>query len=170
MKYYAIFYINKDDPNDILGACQGSFNFHRSRERVCLWSIGKESLNFTSIPHKQFVNDRISKNGKTLRYGYNYFDVIPIKGQLTKYRKLFTDPNYKYYHSCGRTNNEYEWKWVNHYAKSILECPEGYITRVCRVNSKHCPVVVDLSEREGMDLKKIPYDKYRYRNAKFKLK
>ena len=169
MKYYAIFYVNEKDPNDILGVCQGSFSFHRSRTNVCLWGIGKESCQYTSIHHKQFIRDRISKDGKTLRYGHNYFDVVPIKGQLTRFKKSFADPCHQLYHSCGRTNSEYQWKWVVHYSKTLPHL-EGYFIKVCRVNSKHCPVVVDLSVRAGMDLKKIPYDKYRYRNAKFRLK
>ena len=171
MKYYCIFAINKQNHNDILGVTEGSFSMPLSRDRVCLWQSPDKDSNFISISHKEFFKRRTRKdNSNRLQYGWNYDEAINIKGRKRVQRKLFSNPAYKCYHACGRTANEYEWHWVNHYAKGVLTCPEGYEFIICRANSKYCPVKVDTSVREGMLKKIIKYDKYDFRNAKFELK
>lgn len=169
MRYYCILAINKKDPKDILGVVENSFSMSYERNMVCLWQAPDKDASYISVPHETYFQKKFTKPNR-FQYGLNYCEYLNCKGQKRKYRKLVSDPYYKHYHSCGRTNNEYEWHWVNHYAKGVLTPPEGYEFLVCRVNSKYCPVVIDTSVREGMNKKVIPYQKYLYRNAKFEIK
>ena len=171
MKYYCILAINKSNPKDILGVVENSFSMSYEKNRVCLWKAPNKDENFISIPHKEYFEKRIRKdNPNKFQYGVNWGEDVNCKGQKRKYRKLVSNPYYKHYHPYGRSNNEYEWHWVNHYAKGVLTPPEGYEFIICRVNSKYCPVLIDTSVREGMNKKIIPYKKYDYRNAKFEIK
>lgn len=171
MKYYCILAINKSNPKDILGVVENSFSMSYEKNKVCLWQAPEKNKSFISIPHKTYFEQRIRKNNPNrFQYGYNYIDAVFIKGQKRKYKKLVSNHCYKYYHPYGRSNYEYIWNWVKHYAKGILTPPKGYEFLVCRVNSKYCPVIIDTSVREGMNKKIIPYEKYEYRNAKFEIK
>ena len=169
MKYYCIFAINKQNPKDILGMCENSFSMSYEKGRVCLWQSYKFNTDYHNIPHRKYFLDKLKQGVCRFQFGINYSEYCDIKGKKTVYRKLISNPNYKNYHSCGRTYNEYEWHWVNHYAKRI-KVPDGYEVLVCRANSKYCPVIVDTSVREGMNKKVLEYKKYDYRNAKFELK
>ena len=171
MKYYCILAVNKSNPKDILGVVENSFSMSYEKNKVCLWQAPDKDASYISIPYKKYFEKRIRKdNPNKFQYGINWDECVNCKGQKRKYRKLVSNPYSKYYRPYGRTNNEYEWHWVNHYAKGVLTPPEGYEFLVCRVNSKHCPVIIDTSVREGMNNRVIKYDKYNYRNADFKLK
>lgn len=174
MKYYCIFAVNKQNKNDILGSVEDSFSFSWSKDKVNLWCGIKSDRKYWNISCKDHFKERTkmnyAKNAEYFQYGYNSYERINIKGKKTMMKKKISDPDYSFYHACGRTLNEYEWHWVNHYAKKNIKCPNGYEILVCRANSKHCPVIIDTSVREGMDKNAIEYNKYEYRNAKFKLK
>lgn len=167
MKYYCIFAINKSNPEDILGVCENSFSMSYEKGKVCLWQAPNKDASYISIPHKKYFEKQLSKHIDRFQYGVNWGEYINYKGQKRKYRKLVSNHYYKHYHPFGRSNNEYMWNWVKHYAKGILTPPEGYEFFVCRANSKHCPVIVDTSVREGMIKRVLEYKKYDYRNAKF---
>lgn len=169
MRYYCILAINKKDPKDILGVVENSFSMSYEKNRVCLWQAPDKDKSYISVPHRTYFQNITAKLNR-FQYGLNYVEYINLKGQKRKCRKFISDPYNKNYHPYGRTNNEYEWHWVNHYAKGILTPPEGYEFLVCRVNSKYCPVIIDTSVREGMNKKVIPFRKYDYRNAKFEIK
>lgn len=42
--------------------------------------------------------------------------------------------------------------------------------KVYRINSRYCPVEIDFSELIDMKMKKVKYDKWKWRNQPFKLK
>ena len=170
MKYYCILAINENNPKDILGLCENSFDMSWGKDRVNLWQAPDKNSSYISISHKEHFNKNIKRETKeisTFRGSWKKQD--KLKGRYQLIRKLLSNPEYRNYHACGRSNNEYEWHWAIHYSK-FVKPPQGYKTLVCRVNSKYCPVKIDTSVREGMDKEVIKYDKYNYRNAKFELK
>ena len=179
MKNYSIFAVSKED-GKILGLTETSFGYIWSDERVRAFFAEKdwESHNFWKISHSKFYENRIesgidffSKKAKafvTIKYGYNYSEKINGKGMIRKMKKAFADQNYKWYHACGRSVQEYEWKWVNHIS-TLVKPPKGFEVIVCRTNSKHCPVKVDFSERNLMAKQRIVYNKYNWRNLRFEM-
>ena len=159
MKYYCIFAINKENPNDILGMAENSFSMSWEKDRVNLWCPSVDELKY-QLTNKQ----RFESEMKERRY-----ERKNIKGRKRVLRKRYSDLSSRYYNAYGRSKYERKWQWVKHYSK-FVKCPEGYETIVCRANSKYCPVRVDLSIREGMDKGILEYKKYDYRNAKFEIK
>lgn len=174
MKYYIALAINKKDPNDIWGLCENSFSMSWERNRANLFTPPNMEEKYYHIPMRKFFKDKLKQGWKTeiFKYGWNGED-LNVKGLKNYMKKRLTDLNYKYYHACGRTVQEYEWHWCQHYAircSRFLDNKQDYEIRCFRVNSKYCPVRVDLSVREGMSRKKIEYNKYEWRNANFVLK
>lgn len=177
MKNYSIFAISKED-GKILGLTETSFGYMWSDERVRAFSAEKdwESRTFWKVPHSEFYKERIErgidflskKPFVTIKYGYNYCERIKGKGMVRKMKKAFADQNYKWYHACGRSAQEYEWKWVNHIS-TLVKPPKGFEVIICRTNSKHCPVKVDFSERSLMTKERIAYNKYNWRNLRFEM-
>lgn len=173
MKNYCIFIRKKDDPTDIMGMVERSFSMDWSKDRVCVWYGDKSCYDKPNVYHKK-MRTKLKKSGPQYgRYGRAYCQfgwgspVIWAKGQMKNVKRALTDYKSRDFHPCGRSYNEYMWHWVNHYAQRVKK-PEGYDeVIVCRVNSKHCPVKVDMSERTAMDKKEIEFNKYNWRNPKF---
>lgn len=162
MKYYCIFAINENNPKDILGMAENSFSMSWEKDRVNLWCANINSMKYQKTNKQKLEEDIYVGNSKhTLRKN--------VKGRKRILFKRYSDLSDKLYNPYGRSNNEREWHWVNHYSKIVLP-PKGYKTLVCRANSKYCPVIVDTSVREGMNKGVIEYKKYDYRNAKFEIK
>lgn len=70
------------------------------------------------------------------------------------------------------SNNQYEWffvrELVNQYNKdNHLGCSNW---RAYRLNSKHCPIKIDMEYRRKIVERKIKYDNVEYYNPKFTLK
>lgn len=178
MKYYIALAINKNDPDDIWGLCENSFSMSWERNRACLFTPNNMEEKYYHVPMRKFFKDNLkaenswSKEKNIFKYGWNG-ETLNIKGHKAYMKKLLTNFNYKYYHACARSNQEYEWHWCNHYAircSRFLANKKNYEIRCFRVNSKYCPVRIDLSVREGMNRRKIEYNKYEWRNANFVLK
>lgn len=170
MKFYIALAINKNDPTDIYGLCENSFSMSWERNKANLFTPVKTGNDYYNVPIRKHFEKNIKK--VLFQYGYNG-ETENIKGRKRVTIKRLSNMKWKFYHCCGRTLQEYEWKWCNHYAiicSRFLANKENYDIKCFRVNSKYCPVKVDLSVREGMVRRKIPYKKYEWRNANFVLK
>ena len=172
MKNYCIFARKKDDPTDIIGMVENSFSMGWSKERVCIWNQPTSYRNDAGLYHKRALHE-LKNHMQTDYHGNSYYcsdwssERINSKGQMKRIRKKVTDYYGRDFHPCGRSYNEYWWHWVNHYARRVKK-PKGYDeVIVCRVNSKHCPVKVDMSDYDLMNKGKMTYNKYNWRNAKF---
>ena len=159
MKYYCILAIKKDNPKKILGYIENSFSMSWSKDRVCLY-CGDD---YKGVPKKESWKEKL-KHGS--RYGS-----LPVayKGKMQYMKNLFLKNSM---HACGRTVNEFEWNCVKTQVRKLNKksfiIKLGYEIKAFRVNSKFCPVFVDLTERNGMMTKKLEYNKFNFRNASFK--
>ena len=170
MKYYIALAINKHDPEDVLGLCENSFSMSWEKYRVNLFAPPADTKEYYNIPLREYVKKYQKSNGD-YEFGF-HGESIKSQGQRQKLRKVFTIRKHKLYHACGRTPAEYEWKWCNHYAVScskLIPNKDDYEIRCYRVNSKYCPVRVDLSVREGMNRHRLTFKKYDWRNAHFEI-
>lgn len=171
MKYYIALAINKNNPEDIFGLCENSFSMSWERNCAKLFEPSIIDPVFYNVPLRIYVKvSNKNKSENTFRWCGRE---ISNKGQKRKLRKVFTNKHNQLYHICGRTPEEYAWNWCNHYAlfcSNFLKYRKNYEIKCFRVNSKYCPVHVDLSVREGMERKKITFNKYEWRNANFVLK
>jgi IS1 family transposase len=168
MKYYCILAIKKDNPKDIKGYVEHSFCMDWASDRVNLYSYHPSYAPYKGEPLRKLWHDLLESVKK---YNYGCLPKKDYKGKTRYLRKCFMKNSE---HGCGRTGNEYEWSWLkreiarlNRKSKMV---EKGYEIMLFRVNSKHCPVSVDLSEREGMNRNRLEYDKFRYRNARFSVK
>ena len=161
MKYYCILAIRKTNPTDILGYVEHSFHMGWSSDRVNLYCNGSDFTGHTASEEwKSRLDDDTCRNGNTLPEKY--------KGRMQYLRKIYIRRQFE---PCGRTPDELEWKYVKWRAETSVGRElkkRGYEIKAFRVNSKHCPVKIDLSERDLMNRRKITFDKFRYRNARFK--
>ena len=162
MKYYCILAIKKNNPTDILGYVEHSFYMDWSSERVNLYCN-----NFDSTGHTASEQWKSRLEGDTRRNGNSLPD--KYKGKMQYLRKIYIRRQFV---PRGRTPNELEWKHVKWQAETSAGRKlkeKGYEIKAFRVNSKFCPIRVDLTERNGMNCGKIRFEKFKYRNARFKI-
>jgi type I restriction-modification system DNA methylase subunit len=70
------------------------------------------------------------------------------------------------YNCYAEYPNQYVWRWLKH----MLACyapPENYIGVVCRVNSKFCPIKINMNERIELRKHAKEYDKDNNTRAEF---
>ena len=167
MKYYCILAIKKGNPKDIKGYVEHSFCMDWASDRVNLWSY-HPSYSYKGEPLRKRWQDRLERVKKQ---NYGCLPKKDYKGKMQYLRKCFMKNSE---HGCGRSGNEYGWSSLkreiarmNRKSKMV---EKGYEIMLFRVNSKYCPVSIDLSEREGMNRNRLKFDKFRYRNARFSVK
>lgn len=172
-KYYIILAVKKDDPKDIYGFCEHSFNMDWQRGRVNLW-VADDGRDYVGEPLREHFHkfvERLEKNASGWCFG-DYKKFQQLKGKRTMLRKRMASHSYKDYHPCGRTRAEYQWNWVKHYSmwcgKHLRE--QGYEIRPYRVGSKFCPVEIDFTERTAIENKQLEWDKFKWRNPPYRIK
>jgi hypothetical protein len=166
MKYYIVLAINKNNPSDILGMVEHSFSMGWDENRVNLMSCS------SYVPTKtltQELDDQMLRSKRERRsINISYDNALQSSNSRKELKRKINDLSSSCYFLCGNTQNQRSYRWAKHYSY-FIKPPEGYFTKTFRVNSKHCPVKVDLTERLFMDKKQIKYDKFNWRNAKFKI-
>ncbi len=168
-KYYIILAVKKDNPKDIVGFCEGSFNICWKRNRVNLWEVN-DNDDYVGKPARDNFNEMLKSLKKN--YGSYSMKLRQMKGKKTMLRKQMSNHACKNFHPCGRSRAEYLWNWVKHYSmwcgKHLRR--QGYEIRPYRVGSKHCPVVIDFTERIAIDKKQLKWDKFKWRNPIYRIK
>lgn len=139
---------------ETLGLCEKKpyGNFHWSKHKVRLfrpWS--NSSMKPVDLLKKKY-KDKLLDTKLALKI-------------LKQYRNI-DSRNYVIY---GNSTAQYGYRYVKKVAEDT-KLPKGFAYRVYRVNSKHCPVTVDLTYFwyvHHMHAKKEDVDKHAYRNPYF---
>jgi len=166
-RYYGVFAVNKDNPNDMYGHVENSFSMGWSRYFVSLnegfreWQVKKatelwlrDSTSYQSDDKKfsewfkSFEKDLYHKGMSVEEMRRTYYDVIfDMKAESLMAQNI----------------------WNGCFNKCHV--PAGYDVKVFRLNSKNCPVEVDLRYRIACNRGKTKtWDKWLYRNALFCVK
>lgn len=78
--------------------------------------------------------------------------------------------NEMFFKNGAKSQNQNQYNWCRKHALDLNKHTPEYDWKVYRINSKHCPVIISFQELCDMKLKRIPYDKFRYRNQLFYVK
>ncbi|WQJ53803.1 MAG: hypothetical protein [Wendovervirus sonii] len=156
-KCYILLGVDKN--GKYFGYCEHSFSMGVDAERVRVEYSG----NWITIDEykERYMNEECrAKIKKEHRKAKRYNKLMDFHSE--KIMDGYTDPN---------SLNQKTWFWLREEAIRLNRKHFANCTwKVYRVNSKHCPVIVDMKEAEDMLNKKIPYDKYNMRNHKFMIK
>lgn len=133
-KFYCILAISETNPENILGMCESSFSMYWSNSDVRLWYAYMYKIN---VPELMPLKRKIKQ-----LYKKQFFEKSKKKLTKKELRKIGLLSCEKYW--CYANKEAlFTWRWVKHYA-AMVKPPKGYKSIVCRINSKYCPIKIDL--------------------------
>ena len=165
-RFYGIFAVNKDDPTDILGYVENSFSMGWSKYYVNLHS-GRRSWYVERATRRWLEDIHYPKSDEEFvdwaRKCAN--DIYDDSLTVDEMRKKYHDKIYKMMADTHLALS------VKNRLNSGCWVPENYEVKMFRLNSKRCPVEVDLRYRFAYNhgWTKV-FDKWKYRNALFFVK
>ncbi len=172
--------IDKDNPGDIYGYCPG---YEKTRFPSSGWSkkrvylFGNQIIE-SSVPHDNGFYGMTGKErwesyykNKTEGHGWGSAK-RQMHGKVTMLKKLIRSRSGSV---CGRSSNEYNWKFAKQSATRLQKDLnrngyKNFEVRCFRVGSKICPVEVDFTERQEMFYCPGKWNKERWTNPRFQLK
>lgn len=178
-----ILAISKDNPRDIYGYCPG---YKKTKFPTSGWSRGRVYLfeGDRTWKDEYLYHDDTGLYGMTGKERWNsYYKNMTsgycglatrryLHGKVTMLKKLIRATRGTV---CGRSPNEYNWKFAKQTATRLQRdlSRDGYKNfevRCFRVGSKSCPVEVDFTERQKMFYCPGKYDRDRWTNPCFQMK
>lgn len=166
-KYYGVFAIRRDNPNDILGYVENSFSMGWSKYFVSVnegfgeWRVKKATDHWIEDSPGSKDSD------KDFTHWFKHFrkDLYREGMTVEEMHKAYYDDIYAMHCRSLKAQSV----WNNCF--SSLNVPVGYDVKVFRLNSKRCPVEVDMRYRAAYDRRRVKdWNKWRYRNALFAVK
>lgn len=159
-KAYIIYAYKNDDPNDLLFAYEknnGDLIYVKDRCRV---------FYHNELPSRQFkLKDAIENDFeryKSYKRHYAYRNKKRIRTWLN-------DISSCWYNVYGETAKQWSWRLAKHKAAQ-WQPPQGYTNVVCRLNSKYCPIRIDVMfERKCLKNKKGVITSQDFCNLPFKM-
>ena len=182
-----ILAISKDNPRDIYGYCPG-YELTKfptsgwSRRRVWLFECDRnqkaqylcnDGTGLYGMPGKECWDSYFKSKTDGYNKGYNaWLSMKQMKGKVTMLKKLIRS---KRGSICGRSLNEYNWKYAKHEAARLQKelnrsGHKNFEVRCFRVGSKVCPVEVDFTERPDMFYCLSKWSKEHWMSPRFQLK
>jgi len=177
-----ILAIGKDDPRDIYGYCPG---YEKTKFPSSGWSKRRVYLfecdqcwkdiylrNDTGL-YGMTGKERWESYYKNKTEGHGWWSAKrQMHGKVTMLKKLIGTNGGDV---CGRTPNEFNWKFAKQEAARMQKelnrnGHKNFEVRCFRVGSKTCPVDVDFSERQDMFYCSDKWSKERWTNPRFQLK
>lgn len=149
-KNYIILGYSKET-DTYIGYVEHSFSMGFSTNRINLWKpyqYGSHSYNDKEHFFSKSINE----------YEYRYCKQICKRLNKISVKKIIEKCISNHDEACELKN-----KFIGHDIGKL-----SFEFRVYRIGSKHCPVSIDWTERIGMKRKKIKYEKFKWRNPKFK--
>lgn len=169
-RYYGLFAISKTEPNLIYGYVENSFSMGWSKHCANVWpAYKKHAIEKMAYRDAKEILERSDKDFIDFcKRAYSsgdeafYKEGMPVEEARQKYLNIWIKINNQRYGTQSAWNDLSDRGiWV----------PEGFETKVFRLDSKNLPVVVDLRYRTALNQhKKITWDKWYYRNAHFWVK
>lgn len=143
-KLYGIFAFNKNDPNDFLFFSDNCFSSDGPKwnryGKIKVFSKGKTIPMFHgNTPKEQYISQMNYIKNKLYKTKHD---------QVISYSAWKRNNQNRIQFLYGRTPDEWAYMGAKQYLKAHCKVPEGYIGKVIRINSKHCPVKVELEYKK----------------------
>ena len=166
-KYYGLFAVNKEDPLDIIGYIENSFSMGWSYTHVNLqegfktFAVIKAASRDAKVMAKEYPDD-----ASYAKWFQRCWSKLCMPGMtVDDMRKAHWQMWYETKQKSMLAQNA----WNSISERAFI--PVGYELKVFRVNSKICPVEVDLRYRIAWNKGWIKtWDKWKWRNAPFMIK
>lgn len=169
--------ISKDNPRDIYGYCPG---YEETKFPTSGWKRRRVFL----FECDSYLSDCSGLYGKTGKERWNFYyknktegpgwgsAKRQMQGKVTMLKKIIRSKSGTV---CGRSQNEYNWKFAKQSAARLQKelnrsGYKNFEVRCFRVGSKSCPVEVDFTERKNMFYCPGKFSKERWMNPCFQLK
>jgi len=172
-RYYGLFAISKTKPNLIYGYVENSFSMGWSQHCVNVWPAYRRDTLVKMAKRDVRDTDKWSDEDM-IDFCKNHYPIDKKTGEgFYKDSMTIEEVRQGYLNMWIKIHeNSYgpQFAW-NEISERGIWVPEGFETKVFRLDSKKLPVVVDLRYRTALNQhKKIKWDKWYYRNAHFWVK
>lgn len=164
-RLYVTVAIKKDNPNDILAMhCPEHWGdrltWSRNEAHVYMaWKGGKLAREYSMSLKEHIKEDVEEEMKKEIRYWtwdkkkyHNIEDTPKYRQKKRDFKRILRKKNtsYRLSRTFARSVPEYEYKNKQeaglYYGKKLIH--NGYVIKTFRVNSKNCPILVDMSVKQ----------------------